>query len=139
MQYSRLQQAKLANCFLTDALSVAPADPLVLNELAVLATRESNWDEALVLLEQAVSALKGNDPSEYCDCILFNLATVYRKQRKYESAVEWYIYYVKCRPNASHGYTALGFTLHLMGRMVEAVDYYHQSLLAKQMHFAEIC
>jgi anaphase-promoting complex subunit 6 len=126
MQYSRVHQRPVARCFFEESLRKNPRDPLVLNELGALAMRELNLDEALHLFQEAYDNLPNREnPSEHEDCILFNLATVFRKLRQYDAAVEYYSQYVRCRPNASHGHCALGFTFHLSGNIKSAIDCYH--------------
>lgn len=131
MQYSRIHSWKLAMCFLENAQRMSPNDPLVLNEIAVLCVRSNQRNHALAFLQKAVEQISLDNPSEYRDCILFNIATVFRKQRDFESAAHYYNLYVKCRPNASHGHCALGFTYHLMGNLKAAIAHYHAAMSIK--------
>ncbi|KAK7200670.1 CDC16 [Novymonas esmeraldas] len=126
MQYSRVHQRSVARCFFEESLRKNPTDPLVLNELGVLALGEDNSALALELFQKAYDALPNHDnPSEHSDCVLFNLATMYRKLRRYEVAIDYYNQYVRSRPNASHGHCALGFTHHLSGNIKAAIACYH--------------
>lgn len=126
MQYSRVHQRPVARCFFEESLRKNPRDPLVLNELGTLAMRELNLDQALHYFQDAYDNLPNREnPSEHEDCILFNLATVFRKLRRYDAAIEYYSQYVRSRPNASHGHCALGFTYHLSGNVKSAIGCYH--------------
>ncbi|TPP43435.1 TPR repeat family protein [Leishmania donovani] len=103
MQYSRVNQRSVARCFFEESLRKNSMDPLVLNELGVLALAEDNPKQALELFQRAYDSLPNREnPSEHSDCILFNLATMYRKLRRYEAAIDYYNQYVRSRPNASH-------------------------------------
>lgn len=155
MQYSRIHSWKLAMCFLEDAQRSSPNDPLVLNEIAVLCVRNHQLPHALAFLEKAVEQLqteqqlamvKHHNPaksggsvavefSEYRDCILFNLATVYRKLRRYKESIYYYGEYVKVRPHAANGHTALGFAHHLLGNVKAAIQHYHVSMSLKPDSF----
>ncbi|CAD2218235.1 anaphase-promoting complex subunit 6 [Angomonas deanei] len=136
MQYSRIHQWPIALNFFNDALKLAPADPLTLNEIGVLYTRTKKYPEALNFFYMAYKSLSSNEnPSEHFDCIIFNLATVLRKAGKYSEAIKYYCDYVRCRPNASHGYCALGFTHHLNGDIKSAISNYHVSLSIKPDSF----
>ncbi|KAG5472292.1 hypothetical protein LSCM1_03691 [Leishmania martiniquensis] len=126
MQYSRVNQRSVARCFFEESLRKNPLDPLVLNELGALAVMEGSPKEALELFQKAYDSLPNREnPSEHSDCILFNLATMYRKLRRYEAAIDYYNQYVRSRPNASHGHCALGFTYHLSGNIKAAIGCYH--------------
>ncbi|KAH8609080.1 putative Tetratricopeptide repeat [Trypanosoma vivax] len=136
MQYSRTHQWMLASQFLEDARQLMPRDPLVLNEIGVVLARTKRIDEALKVLNAAYRGLANpENPSEHQDCIIFNLATVYRKLRRYKEAISFYTLYMKCRPNASHGHCALAFTYHLMRNMEGAISHYHIALSIKTDSF----
>ncbi|KEG09707.1 hypothetical protein DQ04_04791100 [Trypanosoma grayi] len=136
MQYGRIHQWRLASHFLEEARLVMPNDSLVLNEIGVLHVRTHGFQEALRFLRMAYQSLANpENPSEHRDCIIFNLATVYRKLQFFEEAVSFYTLYVKCRPNASHGHCALAFTYHLMGNLKAAIAHYHTALSIKADSF----
>ncbi|KPA83064.1 putative CDC16 [Leptomonas pyrrhocoris] len=126
MQYSRVHQRPVARCFFEESLRKNPHDSLVLNELGTLAMRSLNFEEALHFFQEAYDSLPNREnPSEHEDCIVFNLATVFRKLRQYGTAIQYYSQYVRSRPNASHGHCALGFTYHLSGNIESAIGCYH--------------
>ncbi|AAZ11777.1 cell division cycle protein 16 homolog, putative [Trypanosoma equiperdum] len=136
MQYGRAHQWRLASHFLEEAKKAMPNDPLVLNEIGVLYMRTQRVDKAREMLEEAYKSLVNpENASEHRDCIIFNLATVYRKLQCYKQAIAFYTLYVKCRPSASHGHCALAFTHHLMGDMKMAIAHYHTALSIKADSF----
>ena len=59
---------------------------------------------------------------------LFNLGHTYRKQRKYDQAIQIYEEALSLVPDEASTYSALGFTWHLKGHFTRAVDLYHKSL-----------
>ncbi|RNF05245.1 putative CDC16 [Trypanosoma rangeli] len=136
MQYGRIHQWGLASYFLEQAIKIIPDDPLVLNEIGVLNAKTHRLQEALNFFRMAYQSLSNpENPSEYRDCIIFNLATVCRKLKQYDDALSFYTLYVKCRPNAGHGHCALAFTYHLMGNMKAAIAQYHIALSVKADSF----
>lgn len=136
MQYSRLQQWPVAMCFFEEALKISAKDPLTLNEVAVLYVRAQRLPDALAALRAAFEALPNNaNPSEHCDCVVFNLATVLRKLGEYDEALKYYNLYISCRPNAGHAHCALGFTYHLLGNLKAAIARYHSALSIKPDSF----
>jgi anaphase-promoting complex subunit 6 len=138
MQYSRVHSWTLAMCFLEEARSMEAADPLVLNEMGVLFMRTGRLDKALSFFQQARACLgleTGRSVSEYLDCILFNLGTVYRKRQEFDQAIEFYTLYANGRPSSSHAHCALGFTYHLSGNIKAAIPHYHAALSLKSDAF----
>ncbi|EPY28481.1 anaphase-promoting complex subunit 6 [Strigomonas culicis] len=136
MQYSRIHQWPIAMCFLEEALKKSPNDTLVLNEIGVLYARTQKLNEALHFFREAFNNLSNpENPSEHRDCIVFNLATMLRKLGEFNEAISYYTEYVRCRPNASHGYCALGFTFHLAGSIKLAIANYHTALSIKNDSF----
>ena len=139
MQYSRIHSWTLSMCFLEEARSMCGTDPLVLNEIGVLFMRTGRLDKALTFFQQARGCLGvevgsggGNrNVSEYLDCILFNLGTVYRKLQEYDQSIEYYTLYTNGRPSSSHAHCALGFTYHLSGNLKSAIGHYHTALSLK--------
>lgn len=126
MQYSRVHQRTVARTFFEESLRKNARDPLVLNELGTLAMREVNLEHALHFFQEAYDNLPNREnPSEHEDCIIFNLATVLRKLRRYDAAIGYYSQYVRSRPSASQGHCALGFTYHLSGDIKSAIGCYH--------------
>jgi anaphase-promoting complex subunit 6 len=131
MQYSRIHSWKLAMCFLEDAQRMCPTDPLVLNEIAVLCVRNQQLSHALGFLEKALEQIDIDTCSEFLDCILFNVATVYRRMKRYSLAIQFFTAYTRCRPKAAHAFTALAFSYHLNGDLTTAIMHYHSAMNLK--------
>lgn len=123
MQYSRKENWDIAMLKYREALHLVPRDPIVLNELGVVFFNNENYVSAHEYFLSAYENLTAPDnPSEYQDCILFNLATTYRKLRKYSEACAFYEQYIKLRPQARCGYLALGMTHLLNGYISSAIQ-----------------
>lgn len=131
MQYSRVQNWALALCCLEDARRIAPSDALVLNEIGTIHFRSGRLKKALHYLQMAWAAIPRSSPSECTDCIVFNLATVYRKLKEYGPAIELYTLAVRLRPFVPQGHVALGLTHHILGNTKQAVEHYHAALALK--------
>jgi len=133
VQHLRIGNAPLALCFLEEADALVPGDPLTLNEMGVHALRhERDLDGARHFFEAAYNALPNRDqPSEYHDCILFNLATVLRRLGEHEQALVHFQHYVRVRPYAVAGHAGLGLTHHILGNLKQAISHYHHALSLK--------
>ena len=66
--------------------------------------------------------------SEYYDCILFNLASAFRKLGRHRDALRYYRRYNRLRPNSVAALGAIGLTYHLMGDVRAAIEAYHAAL-----------
>lgn len=137
MQYSRKDQWDKAELQFRKAWDQVPSDPVVLNELGVVYFYSKNYAVAHKFFSLAYERLPNpHNPSEYQDCIIFNLATSYRKLKKYREACEFYSQYIKFRPKASCGHFALGLTHHLSGNIASAVEHYEN---AQRMKYDSVC
>lgn len=126
MQNSRVHRWFASKSFFEEAMRKNNRDPLILNEMGVLYLHNQNLESALQCFQEAYDNLPNPDnPSEHCDCIVFNLATVLRKLGFFEAAIKYYSQYVRVRPNTSHGHCALGFAYHLAGNIKAAIACYH--------------
>jgi anaphase-promoting complex subunit 6 len=130
MQHLRSGNGQLGLCFLEEAEQVDPNDPLTLNELGVHALRyERDLDAALHFFTAARDALPNREqPSEYHDCVLFNLATVLRRLGHHDQALQHFLHYVRVRPYAVAGHSGLALTYHVMGNLRAAIHHYHVAL-----------
>lgn len=137
MQFSRKNQWDKAERELRKASDAVPSDPLALNELGVLYFSARNYSVANKLFFCAYQRLPNRqNPSEYYDCIVFNLATSFRKLKMYPEACEYYSQYIKFRPKASCGHFALGLTLHLSGDLISAIMHYE---IAQRIKYDSVC
>jgi anaphase-promoting complex subunit 6 len=59
---------------------------------------------------------------------LFNLGHCYRKTKQYDKAIKYYSLASSIFPNNATAIAALGFSYHLSGNLMAAIEHYHQSL-----------
>ena len=131
MEYQRTNNLSLAEQFFSKAREICPADPLVYNELGVLAYRNRDYPRAVSYLEEAM-ALVPQPPTERWEATVVNLAHAHRKQNNFDEAIAWYERALSLAPRSASTYTALGFTHQLKGNfqshMGEAIECYHKAL-----------
>jgi anaphase-promoting complex subunit 6 len=131
MEYQRTNNLSLAEQFFGKAREICPADPLVYNELGVLAYRNRDYSAAVSYLEEAM-ALVPQPPTERWEATVVNLAHAHRKQNNFDEAIAWYERALSLAPRSASTYTALGFTHQLKGNfqshMGEAIECYHKAL-----------
>lgn len=131
MEHQRTNNLSLAEQFFVKAREICPADPLVYNELGVLAYRNHEYQNAVSYLEQAI-ALVPQPITERWEATVVNLAHAHRKQNNFDEAISWYERALSLTPRSASTYTALGFTHQLKGNfqshMGEAIECYHKAL-----------
>lgn len=59
---------------------------------------------------------------------MVNLGHAYRKCRHYKRAVYWYNRALSLAPAQAGTYAALGYTQHLQGDLLPAIEHYHRAL-----------
>jgi anaphase-promoting complex subunit 6 len=157
MEYLRTNHMVLANHFLQAAYQANPMDPLVANELGVLYMMQPNpassdtnntsptqkFELAVEWLTKALVLASGSNEDKsitellhfttldpYWEPALFNLATVCRKLRRWDVAIDCLNTCLSLKESAS-AYSALGYCSHLSGNLHEAIEHYHISLSKK--------
>ena len=131
MEYRRANNLSLAEQFFAKSRSICPADPLVHNELGVLAYRNKEYAKAAGHLLDAV-ALAPQPLTDEWEASVVNVAHAYRKMNDFDAAIEWYERALSLAPRCAGTHTALGFTHQLKGNfqtnMSEAIECYHRAL-----------
>jgi tetratricopeptide (TPR) repeat protein len=92
----------------------------VLNEIGCILLKQDQALEASVVLEKAVSLSENENTSAY----RINYATALRRAGKFEQAVRVLKDVEQKEPENVHAILGLGFTLHLMFRIEEAIERY---------------
>eukprot|EP00597_Dinobryon_sp_UTEXLB2267_P000463 CAMPEP_0170057838 /NCGR_PEP_ID=MMETSP0019_2-20121128/689_1 /TAXON_ID=98059 /ORGANISM="Dinobryon sp., Strain UTEXLB2267" /LENGTH=494 /DNA_ID=CAMNT_0010262635 /DNA_START=1481 /DNA_END=2965 /DNA_ORIENTATION=+ len=142
----------LAQHILIGALELCPRDPGVLNELGVVYMKQDKLNMAVEHFELAVSVLDQaseatqvpNNSSKSsgstrnktsfsfkksCGIEIYNnYATALRKSERFEEALLWYDKCLSANPRDASIFASKGFTLHLLRRLDEAINCYHQAL-----------
>ena len=131
MEYRRANNLSLAEQFFTKSRGICPADPLVHNELGVLAYRNKDYAKAVQHLLDAVALVPLPLTDEW-EASVVNVAHAYRKMNDFDAAIEWYERALSLAPRCARTHTALGFTHQLKGNfqtnMSEAIECYHRAL-----------
>jgi len=127
MEYVRTQNLPLALRFFNQARTICPLDPLIYNELGIIAYKNNNFSEAVHQLEEAL---------KYCSSlsagtrepVLYNLGHAYRKLRNYKKAITVYKEALELDPQNPKLLTAIAFTHLLREEYDEAIAFCHKSL-----------
>lgn len=138
MEYVRTNHKVLANYFLQAALTTSSGgDALVLHELGTLAFTQGEYTTAIDWYNKALQAIHGSNvsiaeccatlPDAYWEPTLFNLGHALRKTHQFDMAEECFAACVRLGPSGST-FSAYGFTLHLQGKVDEAIVAYHEAL-----------
>uniref|UniRef100_A0A7N6B1L1 Cell division cycle 16 homolog (S. cerevisiae) n=1 Tax=Anabas testudineus TaxID=64144 RepID=A0A7N6B1L1_ANATE len=126
LEYGLTNNSKLAERFFSQARSIAPEDPFVIHEEAVVAFQNGDWKNAERLFLDAMEKIKaiGNEVtfsySALCVC------------RKYDQALEYHRQALVLIPQHPSTYAAIGYVHSLMGDFESAIDYFHTALGLKR-------
>uniref|UniRef100_A0AAR2KR21 Cell division cycle 16 homolog (S. cerevisiae) n=1 Tax=Pygocentrus nattereri TaxID=42514 RepID=A0AAR2KR21_PYGNA len=135
LEYGLTNNPKLAERFFSQALSIAPEDPFVIHEVAVVAFQNGDWKTAEKLFLDAMEKIKaiGNEVTvDKWEPLLNNLGHVCRKLKKYEQALEYHRQALVLVPQHASTYSAIGYVHSLMGDFESAIDYFHTALGLKR-------
>nr|KAJ0197835.1 hypothetical protein LSAT_V11C700382240 [Lactuca sativa] len=151
MEYMRTHSFKLADQFFMQAKAICPSDPLVYNELGVVAY---HMKEYAFFTSFFVSVKKKNDHfalwcmwykkaewwfkktlahiptplSEMWESTVVNLAHTLRKLKLYSEAITYYEKALALSTRSLSTYAGLAYTYHLRGNYTDAITYYHKAL-----------
>ncbi|KAJ8669052.1 hypothetical protein QAD02_000311 [Eretmocerus hayati] len=124
--------SKLADKFFQQAQSIAPDDPFVIHEIAVIAfqnndykTAEKNFKEALKKLQ---SSLRDTILPSKWEALLNNLGHTCRKMKKFDEALEFHQQALILNPLNPATYSAIAFNHAMMGHTQKSVDACHRAL-----------
>nr|ACT78471.1 anaphase promoting complex/cyclosome subunit [Oryza sativa Indica Group] len=113
MQYLRMHNFKLAEQFFTQAKSICPSDPLIYNEMGVVAYNMKEYQKAVqwfeLTLEHTSSSL-----NEMWEPTLVNLGHALRKLKKYQKAISYYEKALTFQTKSLSAFAGLAYTYHLM-------------------------
>ncbi|KAI5621223.1 cell division cycle protein 16-like [Silurus asotus] len=135
LEYGLTNNPKLAERFFSQALCIAPEDPFVIHEVAVVAFQNGDWKTAEKMFLDALEKIKaiGNEVTvDKWEPLLNNLGHVCRKLKKYEQALEYHRQALVLVPQHASTYSAIGYVHSLMGDFESAIDYFHTALGLKR-------
>ncbi|CAI7841353.1 unnamed protein product [Closterium sp. NIES-53] len=158
MEYARSNNLSLSLHFLDEARRLCPSDPLVHNELGVIAYRSLDFTSAARHFEVALRLVAGYGAAAgegggaeiegargssnaaagrqavvaeslgLWESTVVNLGHSYRKMRRYGDALMVYEQALSLRPNTASTFSAMAFTHHLQGNLIPAIECYHKAL-----------
>ncbi|XAR68265.1 hypothetical protein NMG60_11003338 [Bertholletia excelsa] len=130
MEYMRTHSFKLAEQFFMQAKAICSSDPLVYNELGVVAYHMKEYKKAVWWFEKTL-ALIPSSLSEMWEPTVINLAHALRKLRRYHEAVTYYEKALALSTRSLSTYAGLAYTYHLQDNFTAAIRYYHKALWLK--------
>ncbi|XP_075488140.1 anaphase-promoting complex subunit 6 [Primulina tabacum] len=130
MEYMRTHSFKLAEQFFLQAKIICPSDPLVFNELGVVAYHMKEYKKAVWWFEQTLSHVSSS-LSEMWEPTLVNLAHALRKLKRYNEAIIYYDKALAISTRSLSTYAGLAYTYHLQDNFTSAIAYYHKALWLK--------
>ncbi|PKU79234.1 anaphase-promoting complex subunit 6 isoform X1 [Dendrobium catenatum] len=130
MEYMRTHNFKLAEQFILQARTICPSDPLVYNELGVVAYHMKEYPKAVQWFEMTLVNV-ASSMNEMWEPTLVNLAHAQRKLKMYHKAVSNYEKALVLSTRSLSAFAGLAYTYHLMDNLDAAVTYYHKALWLK--------
>ncbi|GLU18055.1 hypothetical protein SLE2022_343770 [Rubroshorea leprosula] len=127
MEYMRTHSFKLAEQFFMQAKTICPSDPLVCNELGVVAYHMKEYNKAVWWFENTL-ALIPSPLSEMWEPTVVNLAHACRKLKRYQEAISNYEKALTLSTKSLSTYAGLAYTYHLQDNFSAAITYYHKAL-----------
>lgn len=130
MEYMRTHSFKLAEQFFMQAQAVCPSDPLVYNELGVVAYHMKEYKKAVWWFEKTLAHVPSS-LSEMWEPTLVNLAHALRKLKRYNEAIIYYEKALALSTRSLSTYAGLAYTYHLQDNFTAAITHYHKALWIK--------
>ncbi|KAH9728620.1 Anaphase-promoting complex subunit 6 [Citrus sinensis] len=121
MEYMRTHSFKLAE----QAKTICPSDPLVYNELGVVAYHMKEYNKAVWWFEKTLAHIPSS-LSEMSEPTVVNLAHAYRKLKMYHEAISCYERALTLSNRSLSTYAGLAYTYHLQDNFSAAITYYHK-------------
>ncbi|KAK6946621.1 Tetratricopeptide repeat, partial [Dillenia turbinata] len=130
MEYMRTHNFKLAEQFFMQAKTVCSSDPLVYNELGVVAYHMKEYKKAVCWFQKTLSLLPSS-LSEMWEPTVVNLAHSLRKLKMFNEAISFYEKALALSTRSLSTYAGLAYTYHLQNNFTAAITYYHRALWLK--------
>lgn len=130
MEYMRTHSFKLAEQFFMQAKAICPSDPLVYNELGVVAYHMKEYKKAVWWFEKTLAHIPSS-LSEMWEPTVVNLAHALRKLKMYNEAIAYYEKALALSSRSLSTYAGLAYTYHLQANFTAAITYYHKALWLK--------
>ncbi|KAJ4980598.1 hypothetical protein NE237_031435 [Protea cynaroides] len=126
MECMRTHSFTLAEEFFMQAKAICPSDPLVYNELGVVAYHMKEYKKAVWWFEKTLAQIPCL--SEMWEPTVVNLAHALRKLKMYHKAISNYEKALALSTKSVSTYAGLAYTYHLQDNFNAAITYYHKAL-----------
>eukprot|EP00397_Hematodinium_sp_SG-2012_P005215 GEMP01005233.1.p1 GENE.GEMP01005233.1~~GEMP01005233.1.p1 ORF type:complete len:528 (+),score=98.35 GEMP01005233.1:116-1699(+) len=136
MEYLRTNVLQLAEQNLEYGRTFLPDDPLLLNELGVVAYNREEYSQAIELLERA--ARNTPEKSRHISvAIIQNLGHAFLKGKQYSNALRAFERAQNLNPRSPAALVGVAFSYHRLDDINRAIAYYHRALsLNREQVFA---
>eukprot|EP00731_Ephydatia_muelleri_P000468 Em0001g468a len=134
-EYFLTGATSISNRFMKNACALAPSDPVLLQEIAVVLYHSKEYEKAERYLTRAADCLRSVDPHvtlQAWEPVYSNLGHVHRKLRRYELALECHFKALQLKPDEPSTLTAIAFVHLLRGDYDGAVVYCNKSLCLRR-------
>uniref|UniRef100_A0A803MYY0 Anaphase-promoting complex subunit 6 n=1 Tax=Chenopodium quinoa TaxID=63459 RepID=A0A803MYY0_CHEQI len=112
------------------AQTICSSDPLVYNELGVVAYHMKEYKKAVRWFEKTLANIPASMNATWEPTIV-NLAHAYRKLKIYPEAIKYYEKALNLSTKSLSTYSGLAYTYHLKGDYSAAITNYHKALWLK--------
>lgn len=136
-EYFHTGVTAISNRFVKKALTMSPGDPVVLQEVGFLLFQAEKYPLAEAYFKNAIVNLQTTDSSssQMWEAIYNNLGHVYRKQAKYNMALEMHKKALQIDPEQPSTLADIAFVSLLMDKYEDAITFSTRSLqLRRQDH-----
>ncbi|KAF8753412.1 Anaphase-promoting complex, cyclosome, subunit 3 [Rhizoctonia solani] len=129
MEHIQLSNMQLAESHLAASVALCDSDPILFNELGVVAYENRKYDDALKHFSNAVSRAREVRGSQTMWATLYvNQAHAFRKIGQLQEAKEGYMRVLEIEPRHTIAIASLGLTHHLLFELEDAIARYHEAL-----------
>lgn len=129
MQNLLLNNMTLADEFLRTAMELCANDPLLLNEMGVVAYHQEELEKAIEMFTQALAIADdiGSEPEAWISTRC-NLGHAYRRQHRWNEALEQFDDVLRLGGKDTQVFCAKGLVLLEVEKQFEAVQCFHEAL-----------
>ncbi|KZV78912.1 TPR-like protein [Exidia glandulosa HHB12029] len=129
MEHIRLSHFDAADDALNAAYKMCDSDPLLVNEMGVMAYNRGNYEKAVKLLERAMelASVVQSSRTQWVGTQV-NLGSAYRKMGRLQDAKRMYQQVLEIDPRNGGALAYLGMVYHMSDELDQAILTYHEAL-----------
>ncbi|EJD43522.1 TPR-like protein [Auricularia subglabra TFB-10046 SS5] len=129
MEHIRLSHHDAADAALGAANKMCATDPLLVNEMGVMAYTRGDFERAVTLLEKALALAQVVQSSRaHWVGVQVNLGSAYRKVGRLQDAKKMYQQVLEVDPRHAMALGFLGLVYHMLDDLDQAILTYHEAL-----------